>query len=414
MHGKIPTGSKTTKEPTAEPESRKLTSWIESFVEETARLEAPAIYRRWSAISALGATLEQKVWLHTTSNIYPNFYIMIVGHPAVGKTRSIRASRELVRSLPDPHFAPVSMTFPSLVDNLMVAKRMIIRIPHEPLEYNSLYISADELGAFIHKFDPEMTDGLSALYDPDPYTQTRRTRDVKTKIDSPQINMICGSTPDNLMALLPDKAWGQGFMSRVIMVFSDERTVGDDFETKAPMRMDDLKSDLATINNLTGQFEVTQEYKNAVMNWRSLGEVPVPAHPRLIHYNGRRKVNLYKLSMISAIDRSNTLLLTKEDFNRAMRWLLEAETTMPEIFKAGVGNADAQALEEIKHYILINDKGKGVPEYKIVGHARKLIPIHSIMRVVDILVGSGTIREVASTIKGQRMFRIVTDESQLE
>ena len=113
--------------------------------------------------------------------------------------------------------------------------------------------------------------------------------------------------------------------------------------------------------------------------------------------------------MIAAIDRSNQLILTKDDFNRAMGWLLEAEAAMPEIFKAGVGNADAQALEEIKHFIMINDKGKGVPEFKIIACARKLIPLHSIMRVIDVMVGSGLIREVTSTIPRQRMFRLVEE-----
>ena len=35
-------------------------------------------------------------------------------------------------------------------------------------------------------------------------------------------------------------------------------------------------------------------------------------------------MHLYKLSMVSAADRGDVLLLTKEDFNRAMGWLLEA------------------------------------------------------------------------------------------
>jgi len=39
--------------------------------------------------------------------------------------------------------------------------------------------------------------------------------------------------------------------------------------------------------------------------------------------------------MVAAVDRSDTLLLTKDDFNRAMGWLLEAEMNMPDIFRLG-------------------------------------------------------------------------------
>jgi len=346
--------------------------------------------------------------------MYPNLYVLILGHPGVGKTRTIREARHYVHDLPDFHLAPVSLTFSSLVDSLVAAKRMVVRLPDPPLEYNSMYIAADELGAFVHSYDNEMIAGLSAFYDPDPYSQSRRTRDLKIMIKSPQLNMLCGSTPSNLLKFMPEGAWEQGFTSRLLMVFSDERIIGDDFAPKAKSYTNDLEHDIRIINQLTGEFEVTADYRNAVANWRALGEIPVPSHPKLLHYVTRRRAHLYKLSMISAIDRSNTLILTKDDFNRAMGWLIEIELGMPEIFKSGAGNADAQALDEIKHYIKINDRGLGVAEYKIVAYARKLIPLHSVMRVIEVLIGSGTIVETASTIPKQRMFKIVNDESQLE
>lgn len=367
------------------------------------------MFRKWSAISTIAAVLEQKVWVKTSRPLYPNLYILILGHPGVGKTRTVREARHYVQDLPDFHLAPVSLTFSSLVDSLVAAKRMVVRLPDSPLEYNSMFIAADELGAFIHSYDNEMIAGLSAFYDPDPYSQSRRTRDLKIQIKSPQLNMLCGSTPSNLLKFMPEGAWDQGFTSRLIMIFSDERIIGDDFAPKANNRTGELEHDIRIINSLTGEFEVTADYRDAVNNWRALGEIPVPNHPKLLHYVTRRRAHLYKLSMVSAVDRSNQLILTKDDFNRAMGWLLEAESTMPEIFKAGVGNADAQALEEIKHFIMINDKGKGVPEFKIIACARKLIPLHSIMRVIDVMVGSGLIREVTSTIPRQRMFRLAEE-----
>jgi hypothetical protein len=111
--------------------------------------------------------------------------------------------------------------------------------------------------------------------------------------------------------------------------------------------------------------------------------------------------------MISAIDRSNVLLLTKDDFNRAMGWLIEAESAMPEIFKAGSSGADGQALDEIKHFVMTSDRGAGVAEQRIVNFARERIPIHSVMRVIDVMQGSGMLRAVAMDKKtGQRLFKV--------
>jgi len=341
--------------------------------------------------------------------MHPNLYVLILGHPGVGKTRTIREARSYVIDLPDFHLAPISLTFASLVDSLVQAKRFMVRLPDPPLEYNSMYIAADELGAFVHKHEDDMIAGLSAFYDPDPYTQSRRMfKGDNIKIKSPQLNMLCGSTPSNLMKFMPEGAWEQGFTSRLLMIFSDERIVGDDFAPKVHNHNAALEYDLRIINNLTGEFEVTEDYRDAVNNWRAVGEIPVPSHPKLIHYVTRRRAHLYKLSMIASLDKSNSLILTKADFNRAMGWLLEAETAMPQIFKAGAGSADGQALEEIMYYIQTSDVGKGVPKHRIINFAKDKIPLHSILRIVEILEGSGKIQAIGVDKRtGQQIYKVI-------
>lgn len=369
--------------------ARKCPSWIAEYVKSTDNLEAPELFRQWAGISTIAATLEQKVWVTTSSPLYPNLYVFLIGHPGTGKTRTIRVARQYLRELPDAHIAPVSMTFASLVDALLVSKRMIIRLPDGPLEYNSMTIAADELGTFIHKYDKEMVDGLSAFYDIDPYGQNRRGNDIKIKIKSPQLNILCGSTPSNLMELMPEGAWGQGFTSRIIFVFSDERAVGDDFASTTRGLSKELEHDLKIINSVHGEFAVTEDYRNLVNLWRQAGELPAPAHPKLIHYNTRRRVHLYKLSMVAAIDRSNTLLLTRDDFNRAMNWLVNAEQFMSDIFQAGAAGGDSQAMDEIKHFVMTEDRGKGISEHRIVNYARERVPAHSVMRVLEIMERAG-------------------------
>ena len=71
-------------------------------------------------------------------------------------------------------------------------------------------IFADEMGAFIHKYDNEMIDGLSAFYDPTPIPTGPQNQRPSYQDRIPQINMLCGCTPQNLTDLMPEKAWGQG------------------------------------------------------------------------------------------------------------------------------------------------------------------------------------------------------------
>lgn len=312
-------------------------------------------------------------------------------------------ARSYLQELPEFYFAPISVSPASLVDSLVKAKRMIVRLPDPPLEYNAMTLAPDEVGTFIHKYDEEMIAILSSFYDPDPYSQARRTKNINITIKRPQLNILSGSTPSNLMKLMPEGAWDQGFTSRIIMVFSDERIITDDFAPHvAKTSNEDLLHDLKLINTMVGEFAVTEDYRSLVNLWRQRGEEPAPSHPKLLHYNTRRRAHFYKLSMVAAIDRSNTLLLTREDFNTAMNWLTQAEALMPEIFKAGAVGADASAMDEIYHFILtMGTKGRGVSEQKITLFAQKRLPIHSVTRVYEVMERSGMI-----TMRGKDRFGV--------
>ncbi len=310
------------------------------------------------------------------------------------------------------------MTAASMIDAVAKSKRNVVFAngkDMDQLEYNTVYITADELSAFMHKYDEEAVGVMSDFYDPQPYGQTRRGFDLNIKIKSPQLNLICGTTPSNLMKYMPETAWEQGFTSRVIMIFSDERSIGDDFATTETGLNPDLIHDLHSITGLVGKFEVTPDYRTAVNNWRELGEPPMPSHPKLIHYATRRRVHLYKLSMVSAIDRSDVLLLTKDDFNRALGWLIEAEATMSDVFKAGAGNADARAMDEIYHYVLTIGARGPVAERKIISFAKEHIPLHSIERVIGIMERAGMLVQARLDPKtGLRMYKAAVPDIDTE
>lgn len=380
--------------------SRRLDSFISTFIAATEPLASPTIFRRWTAISILSAALRQNVWVKTAHRLHPNMYIFLIAHPGVGKTRIINEGRRIIQKTEEVILAPISMTFASMVDALSEAKVEIVRKPEGTVRYNSMYIAADELGAFMHKYEPEMIDGLSHFYDPSPYQQVRRTNDINIRIESPQINILAGSTPQNLVGFMPEKAWGQGFTSRIVMVFSDQRIIVDDFDEHGPPRTDDLVHDLKHIAGLHGAFTITEAYRGAVNQWRKAGEPPVPDHPRLIHYLTRRRVHIYKLSMIASIDRDDSLYLTEADFFTALEWLSNAELFMPDVFKAGATNADAQAQDDIVHWMKITDtpgpdgKPLGISEQRIIQYARDKVPVHSILRIIEILESTGQIQMV--------------------
>lgn len=348
------------------------------------------------------------MWLTTSSPLYPNLYVFLVGHAGIGKSRTIAAGARFLRELPEHHVGPNSVTMASLVDCLVEAKRTIINLPDPAHEYHSLTILADELSAFMAIYEPELIGGLTTFYDCVPYAQHRRGKDIRIKIDSPQLNILSGSTPSNLIKFIPEIAWEQGFMSRVIMVYSDQRPLIDIFASGTTDLPQEMVHDLRQIASLHGEFKYSQGFASAIHSWRIDGCKPVPTHPKLAHYNSRRLGHLLKLSMVSCIDRTNLLHLEQTDFDRSMAWLEEAESAMPSVFSAGQLGSDSQAMDEIVAFINGHDL---MPETKIVNFARRLLPAHSVLKVIDIMEKSDIIRAVKSDSRtGTRLFKVVKAE----
>src|SRR5215471_3055029 len=193
------TDSKTTSPATNGGGARKLESWIDQFVQYTDNLESAEVFRRWSAISLIAAVLERKVYVKTSAPLYPNLYVFLVGNAGIGKTRPISAAQSFARKIEELFLGATSMTMASLVDHLDEAKRTIIQLPDPAIEYNSLYVCVDELSAFMDQFDSGLVAGLTTFYDCVPYSQGRRVHNIRIKIARPQLNILCGTTPSNLI-----------------------------------------------------------------------------------------------------------------------------------------------------------------------------------------------------------------------
>lgn len=387
---------------------RKLESWIDAFVSHTDNLESAEIWRKWAAISCIASVLEQKVYVTTSSAFYPNLYTFLIGHAGTGKTRAIMAALGFLQEIPEIHMGYTSMTMAMLVDAMNDAKRTIVQLPDPMIEYHSLCIVADELSAFMDQYDTGLIAGLTTFYDVVPYGQGRRTRDIKIKIKRPQLNILSGSTPANLIKFMPEHAWEQGFTSRCMMIYSNDRPIVDVFNTKYREKPKDMLHDLEVINKQSGQLGWTEEWAIAMHNWKLQGHkiegYDPPNHPKLEHYNARRFGHMMKLSMIACIDRGNDMIINKADFNRSMGWLIEAEAGMGDIFKAGPGTADSQAMEEIMHFVKAAG-GKGVGEHLVLKFAQRRLPAHTIRPAIELLVRSYALEVIAEDAKtGLRKF----------
>lgn len=355
--------------------------------------------------------MSRKVWVTLYDKgviLYPNLYIFLIGAPASGKSIAIDVARnELWKEMKDYFVAPKSITAAALSDTLNEAKIKLLRPGLNPpfIEFNSLIICSSELGVFISAYDGEFIQRLTDLYDNGIYDERRRGKDLKIVIPQAQLNLLGGTTPSYLNDLLPSGAWDQGFISRVIMIYSSEVPKKKLFgaSTEETVSRQVLVEDLKTIGSLYGQMTWQPAAADLLELWNEQGGPPTPDHIRLIHYTGRRTSHLAKLCMIASVSRSNELIITEDDFHEAVNWLAEAEFYMPEIFKSMKSNtADGTAIDEAFYFVWAewSKSKKPVGEHQIIQFLQQRVPNYSVLRIIDLMCRSNMLKQVGANGHG--------------
>ena len=334
--------------------------------------------------------LERKVWIQTGQPLYPNMYVCLVGTSAKGKTRVIDYATDVVRAIKDIYLAPTSVTRASLIDVLAESRR---KLPWkgpggEMVEYNTLYVALDELSTFMPEYNADLVSALTKFYDNNWYKEAKRIGHVRHDIDKPNMSMLTASTPTNLMQTFNQRVWTQGLTGRIMMVYSGEDKKHNPLDATVEEIPPELEHDIQVIFSYYGQMGWTPEYNKAQKVWFENGGGP--EHPLLENYNARRPSHLYKLSMISSVDRGDDYTLRIEDFERAKEWLKEAEVEMTRVFESGYTTQDRQIMDEVVAFL----KREGPqPWKKLEWKASFMCESYKLDKVLEFMVRMQMIRD---------------------
>lgn len=381
--------------------ARKTTSWVEAFYTYTELLPSPVLFRKWAGIAAVAGALERKVWVRAyNSNLYPNLYTILVGPPGVGKTVLTSQVQKFWGELDEHHLASSSVTKASLIDDLRDAQRTVLRPGENPpvVSFNSLLIASNELGVLIPGYENDFMNTLTDIYDGHPYSERRRSKEINFKLDHPQLNLLAATTPSYLNALMPQGAWDQGFISRTILIYSGDNTKRSLFgETTEDFKLEKLMhADLDRISQLYGKMNFTEEAAHAIEHWHLEGGPPTPDHPKLTHYLTRRTAHLLKLCMVASASRRDDLLITIDDYQEALGWLLEAESYMPDIFKSMSSGGDGEVIRECWHFvyqIYVKDP-KPIPLHRVVAFLQERTPAHNVDKLIKVMFDGRVLEKI--------------------
>jgi hypothetical protein len=376
---------------------RRRGNWIDAYINETERLSAPLINRKWAAITAISGAMERKLWTISRGEpIFPNLFTVIVGPPGVGKTVAISLVEDLWRDLKLVHVAKSQLTRASMMDQLAKAERKgVHEHNHEPYSFHSLLVISKDLQTLLPKYEADFMGMLQELYDCKSISEQKRTREIEHNIPNPHLVILGATTTSYLTGLFAEEAWEQGLAARVIFIYSDEILYGDIFTEHKSMAAD-LLHDLSIINDLSGPMIWDEDVKKAYTTWYKSGMPPRPNHPKLIHYNTRRNIQVMKLAMIASIAESNDKIVRMHHYIQALNWLLEAEHLMPEIFKNAQGG-DHKCMEECWHYALrtfLDGNKRPLMKSLVKGFLSRRTSIMNVDRLYAAMVEQNMIKEI--------------------
>lgn len=380
--------------------------FVDSFVAFTDERPSPELFRRWSAITTLSGALEKRIWTVTKAGPqYANLYTMLVAPPGVGKSQAINPAEKLLMATKKFKIAPHSVTAAAFIDALLGAQVHKILDPAlPPIIYHHLFVFAAELGVFLNTYDLGFLSVINVLFDhPHSYREERR-HSLKDPIDipNPMTTLLVGSQPGFLATLLPDTAWSMGWTSRLLMVYAStpvkvplfgEYTNMDALEQKLVDKLDECAE-------YYGEMKWDKAAITEIMRWLDDDCRPIPDHPKLANYNPRRgTIFAVKLAMVSAMSRGDELAIRKQDVERAIGWLLEIESLMPQIFRDMIMRSDDQVIEETFSYLFtIYLKSRApIPAATILRFLSQRTPAEKAERIMILMEKSGILERQAGS-----------------
>jgi hypothetical protein len=379
--------------------------WIDAYMTETEGISPPS-FCLWSAIATIAGALERRVWSYTDKGeLFPNLYTILTGAPSAGKSLMVNTARNLWANIDGLHIAPDNPTKATFLDSLEGAARQSTVVVNGEQTLNSfcsMCVGSREFGVLIPKYDHQFLEDLTDLYDnPNRYTAPRRTTRSVT-IEKPNVNILAATTPDFLGDMLPDVAWGQGFTSRLIFIYGIKENVADrDILSRRRNTMTGSLIDALRefFTDLSGEFEWAPEARAALNLWYNSGMPPEPEYGRLYHYKGRREVHIMKLCMVSAVAAGHGLYIAHSDWERALHWLLSAEETMPDVFRAIAMKSDGQLIDDLHYHIytmwsrVAYKERKAIPTKVLWEYLRFRVPSERITKIIDAAEQTGAIKK---------------------
>lgn len=332
--------------------------------------------------------------------IFPNQYIALVGTPGTRKSTAIGIMKRQLRKSTGVRFAPadtagqrqglveamrgsdaqkeflanveLAVGENSLAGLTLEDIAQVTNLPDEDettafvsaADKHHIMVTATELSRFIGQNNFSMLDFLGTMWDGEDYEY--QTKGGLVTLKNPLINLVSATTPTSLNIAMPPAAGGQGFLSRMILVYGSRKY------KLVPRPVEPTEEQIAQVRSgfnrayyeLAGAFTETDE---ARAYSESLYDFQLEINdPRFGYYHERRYDHLIKLAMALAGSRGS-MEIVKDDYQEAHKILRATERGMPD----ALGEFGMNPLAALKQNMLEFIRSRGtvpVEELRAVFH----------------------------------------------
>lgn len=298
--------------------------FISLYLEYTNQTECPTFFHRWTAVTSLSAYLGRSIHFnHGHFTLYPNLYTMLIGSPGTKKSSAIKIGAKLLKQAGYTTFAAKKTRQEKyLLDLAEQSEKKDIAETGEGMGYDILdqnlfgetsdddaesyvnkppaesFIAADEFNNFIGIGNLDFISILGELWDYEGVYDYKLKNSKSVFIPNPYVTILGGNTPTGFAQAFPTESIGQGFFSRLLLIYGEPTGVKYTFPpVPCPQKQAELIGLLEEIKEkVRGELVMTpaaMELLDSVYkSWTGIDDI------RFEHYANRRLTHLLKLCLV--------------------------------------------------------------------------------------------------------------------
>jgi len=317
------------------------TGWLGEYMDYTASHEAPDLFHFWVGVSVICGAVRRNVYFEQGYyRVFPNIYSILVAPPGVcKKSTAANIGVDILQELPNLNIIREKATPESLV------KAMMDGMAAQPVSSDGLvmeasasaFIFAPELAVFLGRetYNEGLIGILTTLFDCHNRWESMTVGRGRSLLHNIHLCMLGATTPDLMSRVIPQSAFGGGFLSRIIFAVKNKTPRCVPFpKLRDQLLRERLVAELVRISEVRGQIVQSKEAEEWAISWymKHHKRMQTQDDLSLSGYLERKQDHMIKLCIVLLLSSGQELILTPELYSQALSILNYTEKTMGNAF----------------------------------------------------------------------------------